>query len=470
MSGAKVDIRIDNALVITMNISRDIINDCSVVVNDGKIIAIGKTKDIADNYSAEKLINAMGMIVLPGFIDAHVHNTQMLARGFGDDIDLIPWCFDYIYPYEAALTDEDTYLSTLLCAMEMIRTGTTCVVDPGGYRMDYVAHALRDVGMRGMVSWAGMDTWSPERHLPDNLPGKLDTKATLKEEERLVSTWHNAANGLIRASYGLRVESNVSDDLYREITRLAQRDGLLIQMHAAVTKSQVEFVKKKTGQTTIRYLNSLNVLGPEWFLSHVSFVDDDEVKIIADSGVRVCHNPGSSMHGGYGACALGKIPEMIEVGIVMGIGTDASCANNSLDMFRAMWQVATVHKEVRQRADVVPPEKALELATIEGAKAICWDNEIGSLEVGKKADLIIVNSHGSNWVPIHDFSIVPNLVYSGCGNDVETVIINGNLVMENRHFTTIDQGAVLNDAQAAAERILNSIPNGKLLKPRWQIK
>ncbi|HYE81408.1 MAG TPA: amidohydrolase [Clostridia bacterium] len=470
MRDKAAELRIDNGMIVTMNERREIIKEGSIVIDQGSIVALGKTKALANQYPAQKIIDARNKIVMPGLIDAHVHNTQMLARGLGDDLDLIPWCFDYIYPYEAEMTDQDTYYSTLLCAMEMIRTGTTCVVDPGGYRMDYVAKALQDFGMRGIISWAGMDEWSPERHLPEKLPGRLSTRKTLEEEERLVSAWHKKAEGLLRASYALRVESNVSADLYREITRLAKRDGVMIQMHAAVTKSQVEFVRKKTGLTTIYYLDSLGVLGPEWFLSHLSVVDEQELQILIDKGVRVCHNPGSSMHGGYGACAKGRIPEMIQAGMAVALGADGSSSNNSLDMFRTLWQVATVHKEARQRCDLIPPEQALELATIQGAKTIQWDDEIGSLEAGKKADLIIVDCYRPNWLPLHDFSIISNLVYAGSGDDVETVVINGKIIMENREFMTIPKNVVLKEAQSISERIIASIPKGARLKARWPVQ
>jgi 5-methylthioadenosine/S-adenosylhomocysteine deaminase len=190
--------------------------------------------------------------------------------------------------------------------------------------------------------------------------------------------------------------------------------------------------------------------------------------MLKDNDVKICHNPGATLHGAYGAAIIGKFPEMLDLGITIGMGCDSSAANNSLDMFRTMYEVATVHKEIRLIPDLIPPEKALEMATIDGARAVHWENEIGSLEKGKKADVIIVETRRSNWVPMHDFSIVPNLVYSGEGADVETSIIDGKVVMENRKILTINVDRVLNQAQAAAEKIISKLPY--TIEPRWPVE
>ena len=189
--------------------------------------------------------------------------------------------------------------------------------------------------------------------------------------------------------------------------------------------------------------------------------------MLKERDVKVCHNPGASMHGAYGACIVGKFPEMLAKGITVVLGTDSSAANNSLDMFRAMYQVATAHKEIRLIPDLILPEKALEMATIDGARALMWDDEIRALEKGKKADLIIVDSTRPNWIPMHDFSIVPNLVYSGSGDDVETVIIDGKIVMENKILKTIEPKDVLQEAQKCSEKIVTSL--GYKMNPRWRL-
>lgn len=457
-------ILVKNGTVITMDPRRRIIRDGAIAIENDRIVDVGKT-DALKGFQAEKVFDARDRIVMPGLIDAHCHHVQMLARGLGDDVDLIAWCYDRIFPYETLLDDEGTYLSALLCCIEMIRTGTTCVCDPGGYRMDNVGRALVETGMRGTITWAGMDQWSDDRPLPEGMPGKLSTEETLKVEEKLVKDWHGREGGRIRASYGLRVEPNVSDELYRRINRLADRDGVMVQMHAAVNKDQVEWVRKRTGHTVIEHMNHLGILSPKWYLIHMAVLTDEELRMLKYNDVKVVHVPGATLHGAYGSARVGKFPEMIEMGITVGLGCDSSAANNSLDMFRAMYEAATVHKETRLIADLIPPEKALEMATIDGARAMHWDNEIGSLEKGKKADVIIVEWKRSNWIPLHDFSLVPTLVYSGEGADVETVIIDGRVVMENRQIRTVNVSRILEDAQRATERLVARLPYK--LRPRW---
>jgi len=457
-------ILITKGTVITMDSRRRIVKDGAVAIENDRIVDVGKSDALKD-FQAEKVFNARDRVVMPGLIDAHCHHVQMLARGLADDVDLIAWCYERIYPYETLLGDEATYLSALLCCIEMIRTGTTCVCDPGGYRMGNVGRALAESGMRGIIAWSGMDQWSDDRPLPDGLPGKLNTEETLKVEEQLVKDWHGKEGGRIRASYGLRVEPNVSDALYRGINQLAKRDGVMVQMHAAVNKDQVEWVRGRTGRTTIAHMNSLGILGPHWYLIHMAVLTDEELRVLKDNDCRVIHVPGATLHGAYGSATVGKFPEMIDMGITVALGCDSSAANNSLDMFRAMYEAATVHKEARIVPDLIVPEKALEMATVDGARAVHWDNEIGSLEKGKKADVIIVECKRSNWIPLHDFSLVPTLVYSGEGADVETVIIDGRLVMEKRKILTVDVKKVLRQAQRATQKLVKKLPFK--LKPKW---
>ncbi|MBI2305160.1 MAG: amidohydrolase [Chloroflexi bacterium] len=461
-------IRIDNGLVITMDPRRRIITQGTVVIQGNRILEVGKTAEVSTRHPADKVIDAQGKIVMPGLIDAHLHCVQTLARGLADDVDLIAWIYDRIYPYEALLTQEDTYVSTMLTCLMAIQTGTTCLADPGGYPMDGVAQALVDSGMRGIVSWAGMDQWSSDRALPDNLPGKKSTEDTLAAMEGLVKKWHGREGDRIRASYALRVEPNVTRQLFRRTKELADRDGVLIQMHAAVNRDQVEWVRRHTERTTIDYMNSLGVLGPNWLLTHMAILTDDELQMLRDNDVKLCHNPGASVHGAYGACSVGRFPELMDMGVTVTCGCDSTAANNSLDMFRTLYQLATLHKEIRVVPDLLSPEKALEMATVDAARALMWDKDIGSLEAGKKADVIIVDCHRPNWRPLHPFSIVPNLVYAGEGVDVETTIVDGRIVMEDRMVKTMNVPAILEQAQATAERLVARLPY--TLAPRWPVE
>ena len=454
--------------VITMNPKREIIRDGAVVLQDNRISWVGKEADLADvQRKGVQIINATGKLVLPGLVDAHVHNSQMLARGIADDVDLLTWLYERILPYEALVTPEDAYISTLLCCMEMIRTGTTTTADPGSYEMDQVAQAMVDIGIRGIISWAANDEQAGNRPLPKGLPGNVSTEESIRIQEELIQRWQGARNGRIGVSYAIRTEVNASRKLLQEIHKLSERNGLIAQMHVAVVPEQSEYMRKKTGKPSIEYLHSIGCLGPNWLLTHMSWLSDQEVDLVAETDTRVCHCPGATLKCVYGSISQGKFPEMFKKGVTIALGCDASAANNTLDMFRAMYHVSTAHKEARMDTSLLLPEKALEIATIDSARALNLDHEVGSLEVGKKADLIIVNPDHPNWLPMHEFSIVPNLVYAGDGHDVETSIIDGQIVMDNGRIKTIDEEEILKNAQAAGRRLVSELPY-KLI-PRWPV-
>jgi 5-methylthioadenosine/S-adenosylhomocysteine deaminase len=461
------DLKIEHGTVITLDGQRRILKDGAIAIQGDRIVAVDKAAALAGQPAA-RTIDASGRLVLPGLVSVHCHNVQALARGLGDDLPVEPWTYGRMLPYEGLLTEEDAYWSTLLNCAEMIRTGTTCHADPGGHVMDGVGRALTECGVRGVFAWAGMDE-SPKGFAPPaDFPGRKSTEETLAANERLVKRWHRTANDRVRVAYGLRVEPNVSDELLQGVRDHADRDQALVQFHCLVLGlSQV--MKERAGMSTVQWMAGLGVLGPNWLLADMSDASDSDVVIVKMHDAKVAHNPGASMHSTGGAASKGKFPELLERGVTVGLGCDSAAANNSLDMFRAMHQVATVHKEVRLRADLVAPEKALEMATIDGARALGWDAAIGSLEPGKRADVIVVDTRRTNWAPLHDFSIVPNLVYAGEGADVETTIVDGRVLMENRRLTTIDVEKVLVEGQRIAERIAQQLPYRGALRPRWPI-
>lgn len=450
-----------------MDPERRIFRDGAIALDEGRILEVGKSSDIRRKFNPSEKIDARSKIVMPGLIDAHLHQNQMLARGLADEVDLLTWIHKRVWPYEAVMTDSDSYVSSLLCSMEAIKTGTTCFADPGGYRMENVARAVDEIGIRGIIAWASMDVDDPQRPIPEVL--RTTTDEAVQKNEELLRNCQNSAKGRLRVWCGLRVEPNVSPELIVRINELALKNKVGVEMHNAVTREQMEWVKNKTGKNTVDYLDSLGVLGPHWLLIHMGWITDQEVQVLKRREVNVAHVPGASMKAAYGAISFGKFPELVASGVNVCLGCDSSAANNSLDMFRAMYLAAMVHKEARYDPHLIPAEEALEMATIRGAKALRWE-DIGSLEPGKKADLIIINPKRSNWIPNHDFSLVPNIAYSADGNDVETVMVDGRIVMENRRMTTIDEEKTLESAQKAAEQILDRLKSqfGLELKPQWK--
>ncbi len=459
---------VEGGTVVTVDAQRRIIKDGAVYFEGDTIVDVGKASDLKRKHKADQKVDAKGKLVLPGLIDTHLHMTQMLARGLADDIDLIGWMHERIWPYESVLTDDDVYKSATLCSLEMIKTGTTAFADPGGYRMEHVARAVEKAGLKGILSWASIDVSDPLRPVPKNL--LTTTDEAVRKNEELIRNCHGKANGRIRVWGGLRVEPNASSNLIKRINDLAKKYGTGVEMHAAVNEAQVEWIKKREGKTMVEYLDSLGVLGPHWMLIHMGWINDKEVQILKARDVAVSHVPGASMFGAYGSISHGKFPELIKAGVRVGLGCDSSAADNSIDMFRAMYLGNTAHKDARLQADLISPEKTLEMATIDAARVLHWENEIGSLEPGKKADIIVVNIKKSNWVPMHDFSIVPCVVYSGEGKDVDTTIVNGKILMENRKVTTLNEEKVLEESQEAAETIVARAGLDKKIKPRWPIQ
>lgn len=462
-------ILVKGGIVVTVDPQRRVIKDGAVLVEGQRIAEVGKSADLFRKHPQADVLEARGKMILPGLIDAHIHLTQMMARGLTDDIDGIKvrWSWERVFPWEARLTSEDVYFSAMLCAIGLIKTGTTCFADPGGYSMGSVAKAVEESGLRGIIAVASVDQSSPEWPLPEGFAGEPSTERALAESEELIQSWHHKFNDRLRVWTSLRVEPNVSEALIMGIARLAQRYDVGIQNHCSVSRGRRDWVKKITGHTPVVYYHNLGVLSPRWLLTHMSWVTEEELPLLKEYGVHVCHCPGAALHGAGGAITHGKFPEMIAMGVNVCLGCDSSAADNSLDMIREMYHVATLHKEWRSDGTLISPEQALEMATLNGAKALHWDREIGSIEAGKKADLIIVNTLKSNWIPIYDFSIIPNLVYAGEGQDVETVIIDGEVVMRDKTLLTLNEQDILREAQKRSEALVTRLPYQ--IKPRWPV-
>lgn len=456
---------ITNATVITVDEQRRIIKDGAVAIQDDQIVGVGKTSDLRAKFSGAELLKATRKIVLPGLIDTHVHLTQTLARGLADQVTVPNWLYERILPYEVVMSGDDVYHSSMLACAEMIKTGTTCFADPGGYQMEHAGKAVDETGMRGVLAIASVDKQDDEHPLPSKIIAT--TEESVKTNEKLIKDYNHKADGRIRVFAALRGMLNVTKELIVKLNDLAQKYNTGMEVHAAFWRDNVAFVKKTTGLTDVRYLESLGVLDQNWMMIHMGWVDDEEIEILKKRDVKISYCPAPGMKMPLGTNVNKKIPKMIERGVTVSLGCDSTAADNSLDMFRAMWLNSTVHKEIYLDPMLMSAEQSLEMATVNSAKCLLWEKDIGSIQVGKKADLIIMDAHASNMVPMHDFSIVPNIVYSGDGSNVETVMINGKLVMENREIKTFDYNKVLDSAQKATEGIVEKV--GYSIASRWQV-
>jgi 5-methylthioadenosine/S-adenosylhomocysteine deaminase len=453
--------------VITVDATRRVLKDGAVLVRGPIIEAIGLRRELEARAPEAERIDLPRHAVLPGFVDAHLHATQMLARGLADDIDEVKvrWGWDRIFPWEAALEEEDIYVGGLLTAVELIRNGVTCFADPGGFHMDPIARAVVESGIRAVLTIGGMDTWSAGFPLPASMIHENPTQWALDASEKLIEDWHGKGDGRVRGGYSIRVLMNASEAFTLEIGRRARERNLTVQIHLAVSPDRVKWLMDKTGKRPVEYLDHLGILGPNWILAHLGWVHESEIPILTRLDAKVCHSPGSSMHNARGAIAHGKFPEMAAQGVSLCLGADAAACNNSLDMFRGMYLTCMAHNERHLKFGIFPPEKVLEMATLGGARALLWEDAIGSLEAGKRADLIAVDLHRASLSPVYDFSVVPNLVYSGSGGDVTFAMVDGRVLMRDRRITFLDEDRLVARAQECGERMLTRVPYR--LTPRW---
>lgn len=419
-----------------MNYNRQIVKQGSVAIESGRIVAVGE--EIKEK--ADQVIDARGKAVLPGLINGHTHLAMTLLRGFADDMPLDKWLFDKIWPMEKRMEPRDCHVGALLGSLEMIKSGTTCFAD-NYFHMDQVARAVMKAGLRGVLSYGMIDRGDQQK---------------MKEEIRIgrnfVRAFHGKARGRILAMFGPHAPYTCSTECLQKVKELAKEFGVGIHIHLAESSEEVKQTTEKYGKRPVEYLNSIGFLGPEVLAAHCIWVTDKEIKLLKDNGVKPVHNPTSNMKMGSG---IAPVPEMLASGIPVALGTDGAASNNSLDMFKEMKLASLLAKARRLDPTVLPAMKALEMATINGAAALGLQAELGSLEVGKKADLIIVDLRKPHLSPMHD--IVSHLVYSASGSDVDTVIVDGKILMEKGEVLTLDEEKVLELAQRTSDDLVSRL-------------
>ncbi len=426
---------IANAFVVTMNPERHMIGDGAIAIDGNRIVDVGPTQQVLAKHKSRQVIDASGMLAMPGLIDGHNHPTMYLSNGIGDDYNILDWLHKRVYPYEACLTPEEAYLSSLGAFVEGIKCGTTCVNEPGGVLPDSMIQAAADIGIRGIFNRSTRDV-SPAAHpVPENQREDLETN--LRRAEAVFQRWRNSEGGRIRTWFSLRTMWTVSADLCRGIKSLAERYRVGIHAHASTLVVENKMMVQREGKRSLQWLHDLGLFGPNLYLVHMGDTNDDEVRLLKKFDVKVCHCPSASMLGGYGVIVQKAIPKMVQGGVTVSLGTDNATSGGHLDMIRVMYLAACAHKDAYVDASIMGAHKALEMATIDGARACLWDDEIGSLESGKLADIALVKMEGIEWhVGRHH---VNNLVYSATGRNVDTVIIDGRVIMRNRVLLTVDE-------------------------------
>lgn len=458
------DLIITHAHVVTMDGQRTVIDDGAVAIAGNRIVAVDKTDRVLAEHQAFHVIDARGKLVMPGLIDGHLHPNEYLSNGIADDTEIMAGLYDHIYPYEALLTPEEAYLSGLGSYVEAIKYGTTCFNDPGGSQPDALAQAAVDIGIRGVINRSTRDVTDPGRPIPAAL--EEDTDTCLRRAEEVVQRWSGAGNGRIKAWFGLRYVFNISDELALGIKALADRYDVGIHMHAACVFGENEAMQERFGKKSLERFYDLGLFGPNLYLIHMGFPEEADIARLKAHDVKSCHCPTASMFGGYGVIQNKMIPRLLDAGLTVALGTDSATAGGHLDMVRVMYAAACGHKDAYADGRIMGAHTALEMATLHGARGALWDHELGSLEAGKLADLILVDMSGLEWHAGRE--PVRNLVYSATGQAVDTVIIDGRVVMRNRVMLTVDEEH-LKRSLAAANRAWRERGNISTAS-RWPVR
>ena len=429
-----MDILLKNAQIITLNDNDDVIPEGSIGIRDNRIDFIGEGNGcIEAEYT--KVIDCKGRTVMPGFVNAHNHLAMTMFRNYADDMKLMDWLFSKIFPLEDKQTDESVYWGSLLAMVEMIKSGTTTFADMYFF-MESTARAAAESGMRAVLS-RGLQGESGEEE-PDY---------RLKESDELFQKFHNSYNGRIKVMLAPHSVYTCSEAYLRKVAAKSLEQEIPVQIHLSETKEEVNTCIEKFGRSPVKYLEGLGLLNDRTVAAHCVAVDDDDIGVLASRRVNVVHNPGSNMKLASGIAPVAK---MLEKGINVCLGTDGASSNNNLDMLEEMRLAAYLQKIHANDPTVLPAEAVIRMATLKGAKALGFEN-LGSIEAGKTADLIVLNTERAHYYP--KYNIKSAIVYSGNSADVETVIIDGNLVMESGHLVTLDEERILYKAQKWASKL-----------------
>ncbi len=421
-------ILIKNGYVVSM--ASDIIKT-DLLIEDGRIAFIGNT-DVA----ADKVIDATNKVVMPGLINAHSHVSMALFRGYSDELPLSDWLRKKIWPIEDKMKAEDVYYASMLSGIEMIKSGTTTFNDLYFFEEE-TAKMAEKLGMRAILSRCAIGDGE-------------ESARRFEEAEELYNNWHNKCEGRIRVCVGLHAPNTCRPDTIKKGVQLADKLGTPIHIHYLETKDEISFVSDTYLSTVTDYLKKLGLFNYHVMLAHGVYINDADIEVLKDISGGIIYNPISNMKHGNGFTNISKL---MKNGINVALGTDGQGSTNTLDMFEEIKLAAYLQKGMNYNATAISAEDVLRLATIDGAKVLGIDSEVGSLEVGKKADIIIIDLNKPHLCPIHN--IYSTLAYSVNGADVETTIIDGKVVMENRCVQNVNEQEIMGECERVKRRLFN---------------
>jgi 5-methylthioadenosine/S-adenosylhomocysteine deaminase len=439
-------ILIQGAMIITLDAANRIFTG-DVAIERGRIVTVAPVLSAREAASFNEVIDGRGRVLLPGFVQTHIHLCQTLFRGAADDLALIDWLKQRIWPMEAAHTPESLYASARLGIAELIRGGTTCALTMETVNhTDVVFHAVEEMGFRATVGKCMMDQGA-------DVPAALNekTNASLAESLKLLEQWHNRADGRIRYCFAPRFALSCTRELLEQVAKLASERGVLVHTHASENLDEIRLVELMTGKRNIAYLRDVRLAAPHVVLAHCVHLDEDEMEILRQTGTHIAHCPSSNLKLASGIAPVSKL---LERGINVTLGADGAPCNNRLDMFTEMRTAALLQK-VLCGSESLPALKALRMATIDGARALGWADQIGSIEVGKRADLTLLNLRHPHTTPHPD--LVSTIVYAAEISNVETVVIDGQIVLRDGKLLTADENEVLTQAHEQARLLQERI-------------
>ncbi|WP_296884868.1 amidohydrolase family protein [uncultured Methanobrevibacter sp.] len=433
---------VDNTILIKnasiLNPVKEFKGKKDVLIKNDLIFEIND--EISDN-NVDKVIDATDKILLPGFVNTHTHLSMTLFRGLADDLALDEWLNDNIWPMEANLNETYCYIGALLGAVELIKSGTTTFSDMYFY-MEDVAKAVEESGIRAALSYGMIDFADEEKR-----------KAEIEKNMRLFKNCHNSADGRIKVFFGPHSPYTASEELLKEVRKLADENDIKIHIHVSETQKEINDVSSEKGLRPFEYLDSIGFLGPDVVCAHSVWLSDEEIEIIKKHDVKISHNPCSNMKLASGIAPVSKL---LENDICVAIGTDGASSNNNLDIIEELKTASLLQKVSTLDPKVLTSDEAIAMGTINGAKALGLDDEIGSIEVGKKADLILIDTNNANMVP-DSSKLSSNVIYSANGSNVDTTICNGVILMENKKLTTLDEDEIYQKAKEAIDQLKKAI-------------
>jgi cytosine/adenosine deaminase-related metal-dependent hydrolase len=414
-----------------------------VAAKDGAIVHVGGTYTPASRDF--DVVDCSGCVVMPGLVQAHVHTCQTLARGRADDLELLDWLRDVIWPYEAKLDATAMTAAAELACAELLLGGTTAILDMGTVRhTEQIFQAAERSGLRATIGKAMMDA-------PDTLPGLRETtQQSLDDSAKLVARWHGAANGRLRYAYAPRFVLSCTDELLREVGARAKATGVGVHTHASENTGEIALVRERFGKPNIAVLDDFGLLGPHVCIAHGVHVSPEERTLLAARGAHVCTCPSSNLKLASGIC---QVPELIAAGVAMAIGADGAPCNNNLDGFNELRLVALLHKPGRGPRTLPAPE-VVRMATRGGASALGLGESLGALELGKRADVIAVDVQALHALPAE--SPWSQIAYAAKSCDVKHVAVDGRLVVRDRALLTLDVETVRANAKRAATRLFSA--------------